>query len=72
MTIPACQWLKCKAPCTFILLALVFHFFVALSLPFIRPLYIVATTFNSSSTKLDITIEGSQKLTEIRVSLAKL
>lgn len=55
-----------------ILLALCLHFFVAISLPYIPAFHIVETSFNSNNTKQDVAIGNSQKLTQIRVSLAKL
>ena len=75
MKIPAshcCQRLKCKDPCTVILLALIFHFYVAISLPFIRPLHIVQTSFHSKNSKEEVSIGTFRNLTQISVSPAKL
>ena len=55
-----------------ILLALVLHIFVAISLPFIQPMYMVETSFNNNDTEQELTIDHVQKLTQIRVSPAKL
>ena len=60
--------LQPKVASTIILLALVIHIIVAISLPFIRQMYIIETSLSDK----DMLIGGVQNLTMIRVSLAKL
>jgi hypothetical protein len=64
--------LKLTIPSGIVLVALVLHFFVAVSLPFIQAVYIVESSFYSNNTKQDVVIGISQNVTQIRVSLAKL
>lgn len=74
MKIPVWSSLKwvCKGPKGIILLALFLHLWVAISVPFIQLLYIVEVSFYSDDTKQEVTAGSSLKLTQIRVSLAKL
>lgn len=54
------------------IVALILHIAVTLfGPPFVDILPIVVTSFDSGSAKQDVTIDGSQKLTNIHVSLAK-
>lgn len=64
--------LKLRLTSGIILLALALHFFIAISLPFIQVFDMVATSFDSTNTKQDVAIGSFPKLTQIRVSLAKL
>ena len=52
-----------------VLVALALHFFVSISLPFAKPWYIVAMSFDTNSTKENVTIGSFHQLTQISVSL---